>query len=123
MVVSGRSTTARSWPDPSLNNRWPGVVPRYFSHNPNSATTFGIVVPACGNPAGAKPLAGTAKTLSAPKMGSAKCGLARGYRLTFAMTGLGVDDLSRWCDATNFSRGYKHLVDAQVQGCIIRLVI
>jgi len=41
VVVSWHSTTARSWPDPNLNNRWPGVVPRYFPINPNSATTFG----------------------------------------------------------------------------------
>ena len=25
--------TAHSWPDPNLNNRWPGVAPRYFPIN------------------------------------------------------------------------------------------
>ncbi|MCX6699489.1 MAG: hypothetical protein NTV68_06115, partial [Methanomicrobiales archaeon] len=46
-------------------------------------------MPDCGDPTGAKPLPVPAKTRSAPKMGSAKSGVARGYRLTFAMTGLG----------------------------------
>ena len=40
-------------------------------------------------PGRGKTAAGTAKTRSAPKKGSAKSGLARGYRLTFVMTGLG----------------------------------
>ncbi len=100
MVVSGHSTTARSWPDPNWNNRWPGVGPRYFPINipvpqrlvPVGAGQWGL--------GGGKTAAGTGQNPRAPKRGSAKSGLTRGYRLTFAMTGLGWGDLSQCCDAT-----------------------
>jgi len=91
--ISRCGKTPRSWPDPNLNNRWPGVVPRYFPINPNSAATFGTRGAGLWDPTGAKPLQVPAKTRSAPKRGSAKRGLTRGYRLTFATTGLGWDDL------------------------------
>jgi len=50
-----------------LNNRWPGVVPRYFPINPTVPQRLVPVVPDCGNRTGAKPLPVPAKTRSAPK--------------------------------------------------------
>ncbi len=49
-------TTAHSWPDPNWNNRWPGVVPRYFPINSPVPQRSVPVVLDGGNPVGAKPL-------------------------------------------------------------------
>jgi hypothetical protein len=91
VVVSGRSTTARSWPDPNLNNPWPGVDPRYFPINSPVPQRLVPVVPDCGNPAGAKPLPVPAKTQSAPKKGVGKKWVGTGIPADVCDDGAGED--------------------------------
>ena len=71
-------------------------------------------VPDSGDPAGVKPLLVPATTRSAPKRGSAKGDLARGYRLTFAMTGLGWADHSQLGHLAIFEQSKKESLNVEI---------
>ena len=90
MVVSWPRTTARSWPDPNLNDRWPGVVPRYFPINPNSAATFGTRGAGQEDPDGGKTAVGTGQNLKCPEMGVGKEWSGTGIPANFCDDGAGA---------------------------------
>jgi hypothetical protein len=98
VVVSGRSTNARSWLDPDLNNPGSGIIPRYFTIFLHSATAFGTRGARRHEPDGGKTAVGTSQNPSAPKKGVGKGWLDKGIPADFCDDGAG-----KWLD---FKGGY-----------------
>jgi len=69
VVVSVHSTTARSWPDPNLNNRWLGVATPLWAIN--SPVPQRLVTVGAGRlePDGGKTAAGTGQNPKCPEKG------------------------------------------------------
>ncbi|MCX6699486.1 MAG: hypothetical protein NTV68_06100, partial [Methanomicrobiales archaeon] len=78
------------WPDPNWNNRWPGVVPRYFPINSPVPQRLVPVGAGQWDPAGAKPQPVPAKTRITPKKGVGKVWSDMGIPADFCDDGAGV---------------------------------